>query len=377
MKILLITQLFPYKKGGKETSGAIREFAEEWSKMGHKVKVIRPHFSYEREPFPANPSFQISDNINVDFIKPIRIPLLKYTWYSKKKIQRLISFKPDVIICHLYNSYFTFHWLAEKLNAPLIIGIHMSDIRISKNKFHRWHQNKIFAKASAFACRSFSYERLFQKQFPGFKEKTFVALSGIPDKYIGLKKIKGKRNKLNIITVSSLIKRKQIDKILLALSTIPKNIDWGYKIIGSGTEKQNLETIITNLKLTEKVQMCGQYSRDKVIEELLKSDVFVLPSYNETLGLVYLEAMACGCVTIGSKNEGIDGIIVDGENGFLCDPFDEESITQKIKNVIYLNKQERDRIIHNAKASIDSFSIKNKAQEYIDNINIYINRISK
>ena len=52
MNILLITQLFPFNKEDKNTSSAIREFAEEWAKMGHKVKVIRPHFSYEKEPFP-------------------------------------------------------------------------------------------------------------------------------------------------------------------------------------------------------------------------------------------------------------------------------------------------------------------------------------
>jgi L-malate glycosyltransferase len=373
MKILLITQLFPYKKGDKDTSGAIREFAEEWSKMGHEIKVIRPHFSYEREPYPATPNFQISNNIEVDFIKPIRLPLLKYTWYSKKKIQRLISFKPDVIICHLYNSYFTFHWLAEMLNAPLIIGIHMSDIRISKNIFHRWHQNKIFSKATAFACRSFSYERLFQKQFPKFKEKTFIALSGIPSEYIGLKRKKKNNGKTKIISVSSLIKRKQIDKVLLALSCFSKNFDWEYKIIGSGPEQKNLKTLITKLNLTENVKMCGHYSRNRVIEELCQSDIFILPSYNETLGLVYLEAMACGCITIGSENEGIDGIIIDRENGFLCDPFNDQSILEKFILASTLDQSKKAKILKNARKTVSSYTMEKKAEEYIKNITRFVN----
>ncbi|MDY4104991.1 MAG: glycosyltransferase, partial [Oscillospiraceae bacterium] len=37
-------------------------------------------------------------------------------------------------------------------------------------------------------------------------------------------------------------------------------------------------------------------------------------------GLTYLEAMACGCYTIGSRGEGIDGVLVDGENGVLVTP---------------------------------------------------------
>ena len=50
-----------------------------------------------------------------------------------------------------------------------------------------------------------------------------------------------------------------------------------------------------------------------------QSDVFVLPSVNETFGMVYLEAMSQGCIPIGTSGEGIDGIIENGKNGYLCD----------------------------------------------------------
>lgn len=369
MKILIVTQLFPYNKEDKNTSGAIREFAEEWGKMGHNVKVLRPHFSYEKEPFPYPSNLKISNNIDVDFIRPKRIPLLKYSWFSRKKTLKLITFSPDVVICHLYNAYFSFSWLAEKFKVPLIIGIHMSDIRISKNIFHRWHQKQIFKKANAFACRSYSYERLFHLQFPEFKEKTFVAISGIPDKYLNLKTKSTEIKEIRIITVSSLIKRKQIDKVLKALASIHFEIDWEYKIIGSGVEIQKLQKLTYDLGITEKVNFCGQYPRDKVIDELLKSDIFVLPSYNETLGLVYLEALACGCITIGSKNEGIDGIIVNGKNGFLCDSLKQESINMVIEKAIYMDKDTKDKILQNAKKTISLFSLKNKAKEYLNRIN--------
>ena len=75
MNILFITQLFPYYKNDKNTSGALREFIEEWGNMGHNIKVIRPHFSYEKEDFPNQPEFRIGENIEVNFIKPFRIPL--------------------------------------------------------------------------------------------------------------------------------------------------------------------------------------------------------------------------------------------------------------------------------------------------------------
>lgn len=372
MKILLITQLFPFKKGIKETSGAIREFAEEWGKMGHLVKVLRPHFSYEKEPFPDNPNFHISNNIEVNFIKPFRIPLLKLIWYSRKKTEQFISFKPDIIICHLYNSYFTFHWLAEKLNIPLIIGIHISDIKISNNKFHRWHQNLIFKKSSAFACRSYSVNKLFQKQFPKFKRKTFIALSGIPEEFLNNRVKKKNNKKIRIISISSLIKRKQIDKVLLALFNLPENIDWEYIIIGSGPKQQNLKSLIKKLNLTDNVKMFAHKPRKNIIKELDQSDIFILPSYHETLGLVYLEAMARGCITIGSINSGVDGIIIDKENGFLCDPYNNQSIRDKLIMALSLDNNEKVKIINNAKETVSSFTIKKKSEEYIKNISKFL-----
>ena len=49
-------------------------------------------------------------------------------------------------------------------------------------------------------------------------------------------------------------------------------------------------------------------------------------SSNEVFKLVYLEAMAQGCIVIASKGGGFDGINVDGQNGFLCEPGDSEQL---------------------------------------------------
>ena len=52
MKILFISQLFPYKKDELHTTGALREFIEEWAGLGNVVKVIRIHYGHEKEKFP-------------------------------------------------------------------------------------------------------------------------------------------------------------------------------------------------------------------------------------------------------------------------------------------------------------------------------------
>ena len=193
MQILFITQLFPYKKGNQNTSSALREFIEEWDQNGNTIKVIRPHFNYEKEPFPPEKKFKIGHQIDVEFIKPIRIPLVKISFYPNKKILKNLDFKPDIIITHLYNSYFLFHKLSKILNVPLVIGIHMADVRISKNPFHRKHQKSVFKKASGFACRSFSIKSKFSERFPEFNNKAFLVPSGIPKNFIRSERDKNQR----------------------------------------------------------------------------------------------------------------------------------------------------------------------------------------
>ena len=56
---------------------------------------------------------------------------------------------------------------------------------------------------------------------------------------------------------------------------------------------------------------------EQVLAEMRKADIFVLPSINETFGMVYLEAMASGCITVCTENDGIAGIIENNENGFF------------------------------------------------------------
>ena len=97
-----------------------------------------------------------------------------------------------------------------------------------------------------------------------------------------------------------------------------------------------------------RVRFLGKVSRERVSEELTKTDIFVMVSESEAFGLVYLEAMGAGCLTIASKDEGMDGVIVDGKNGFLCKAGDDEELSLVLKRIIKMNSEERKKISDNA-----------------------------
>ena len=83
-----------------------------------------------------------------------------------------------------------------------------------------------------------------------------------------------------------------------------------------------------------------------------KSDIFIMPSYNETFGLVYLEAMSQGLPIIYTKREGIDGYFKEETVGYSVNPKDINDIAGKIEMIIH----NYNRISKNCYNLVDNFS---------------------
>jgi glycosyltransferase involved in cell wall biosynthesis len=96
-------------------------------------------------------------------------------------------------------------------------------------------------------------------------------------------------------------------------------------------------------------------------------DVFVLPSVGETFGMVYLEAMSQGCITVCTKDDGIDGIIKDGENGFLTLP-NSQDIKNTLDRINSLSQNERKVLIHNGFDTIKTLTPEICANNYLQQI---------
>lgn len=89
-------------------------------------------------------------------------------------------------------------------------------------------------------------------------------------------------------------------------------------------------------------------------------------SRNETFGLVYLEEMARGCITIASRDEGFDGIIEDGKNGFLCKAGDVKELTTIMSKIKAMSPAERRRISENAMATAKELTDEKVAKRYLE-----------
>lgn len=375
MNILFITQLYPLSQDS-ENSFALHYFVKEWNKK-HHVQVIRPHLPMETEALPKSRKIML-DGVSVDIVKPIWIPVLKIALINRKKILSLIKTKPDVIVCHLYNSYLTFNFLKNVFHVPFVVGIHNSDVKIARHLFYRIRIKNALAKADKIVYRSYSVKDNFENRIPANNINKFVALSGIPAELIEkAKELQNteftKSKNLKIISVCSLIPLKQIDKVIIALNEINHDfVNWEYTIIGDGPEKQKLADLTKEFKLENKIKFLGRIPRNEVFNQLGNNNVFIQPSFNETFGLVYLEAMANGCIAIGSKGWGIDGVVVDGQNGFLCDPFNQQEINETLKRVLSMNENELDSIRRKSLETVANYSDEQMARKYFEEISIMI-----
>ena len=134
------------------------------------------------------------------------------------------------------------------------------------------------------------------------------------------------------------------------------------------------ETFLTALKkidtlnLKSNVMFHGQLKRKKVFDLMQKSMCFIMISDNETFGMVYLEAMLNGCITIASRNGGIDGIIKDNVNGFLCEQGNANELARILKNIDSLDLE---KVLSIRKKGIETsikFSDSNVAEKYLNDV---------
>ena len=91
-------------------------------------------------------------------------------------------------------------------------------------------------------------------------------------------------------------------------------------------------------------------------------------SKNEAFGLVYLEAMAAGCITIASRNEGFDGVIKDGVNGFLCEAGNIKELSEIINKINALSIEEKKEISINAMNTARSLTNRKAAKKYLSSL---------
>lgn len=197
-------------------------------------------------------------------------------------------------------------------------------------------------------------EKLYLKTVDGFIFNSFateLAISGIIGKksnsiiaYPGKDRLqlntveecihlKCQNKKLRIIFIGNLLYNKGLHVLLHALSEIDPAL-WELSIVGNLrvdlAYTRKILKMIVQLKLDANIKLCGLLDVDHLKEELQSQHVLIVPSYYESYGIVYTEAMGAGIPIIASKTGGVPEIVNDAGNGFLITPGDVEMLRECI-----------------------------------------------
>ncbi len=372
-KILLLSNVYPAPDLPKGYTPVVHYFAREWIKIGYQVKVINYDINFPSFYYKLSRSINsvISSHLGcevkmsavgdldytMDLVDISRIAITKFVPHSlcsKRELQKAYeksllclqkeNFQPDVIIGHWANPCLQIMaMMKSELKIKTCLITHGAD----ELDVYGSRANKLLESIDVVGCRSEYIRKKFNEKY-GDAVPTFTCYSGIPEKYVDTSIKKDFSEIRNFIYVGTLISRKFPSSIIPALAKSYKDEYFSLYYVGVGDEIKKIKDVANEFDVSEKVFLHGRLQRDKVVEMLDKSDVFIMISKNEAFGLVYLEAMARGCITIASRKEGFDGIIQDGVNGFLCEAGNSEELLFIIDKIRAMDKEQLQTISNNA-----------------------------
>ena len=149
----------------------------------------------------------------------------------------------------------------------------------------------------------------------------------IPTDSSNLRAELGLTDKSVIISVGRLVHRKGQDKLISALPEIKTSVPNVHLVlVGVGPHQEYLEKLALKLNVSDCVTFIGRINYAELPKYICLGDIFAMPSRSrffglevEGLGIVYLEASACGLPVVGGKSGGAPDAVLVGETGMVVD----------------------------------------------------------
>ncbi|MDP2633073.1 MAG: glycosyltransferase family 4 protein [Candidatus Curtissbacteria bacterium] len=366
MRILYL-QTFPFWGSGSGTYA--RHLASEIGKR-HKVAILAP----DTRPIERAKLYTIKMPFFVSFTGHPEWPDSKlYTQLTNKEISQIHEtffnatvnavedFKPDVIhVHHAFPLTWTASFIRDTYKINFVTTIHGSELpTLEKDKRYRGFTYDAMFRTKRIVPNSGWTREWFLRIFKGyFHEKCRTIPGGVNiDKFVhtenGAKKVDRELNlhgKPVVVFAGKLTKYKGVEYLIAAARKIHGEVI----ILGDGPERERLEQKAKDMKLVN-VHFVGHLGAGiaKLVPYYSRADVFVAPSvWDEPLGLVILEAMACQTPVVVTRKGGIPLAVKDGFNGFFVRPRNSSEIVEKVNRLLD-NPSLRLKMGQNARKSVE------------------------
>jgi len=363
MKIALLTSSFP-RYAGDYQGNFVWHLARRQVRQGHEVHIICPHI-------PGAPFHETMDGIDVHrfpYFYPYRLQRLasETGMYSAMSQSLLAFFQIPLfmmgefwcthkIVRRYKIDLVHSHWLVPSglvgavfqylTGIPHITSVHGSDLHLLKKNILLCRLCRFITRNSTVITANSNYmKRQLFTVSPGYKKNIPVIPMGmdpIPPCPAPVKEHNKDPGAGHLIlNAGRLIDLKGTSFLIGAMPAVLAKVpDARLLVAGAGPNRDALIQQSCTLGVQDHVEFPGMVPPAELRSYYSSADVFVLPSINhdgmtEGLGVVLLEAMACGCPVIGSNVGGIPDIIEDGKNGFLVPERDSTVLGEKIVTLL-------------------------------------------
>lgn len=340
MNILVICHYGMYQN---LQSSFVHAQAKAYAALGHRVRalVTVPVGKTDRSGRRFSPRVTVR---KIDGVEVADLRTLSLSNYGKKGANAALAksaagrslaklfadFRPDVIHAHTLGADSDLGvYLKTKLGCPLVVTTHGSDTAIPYMQGQTdWLQARcagadhIVAVSSALAGKV---------KACGADTPVSVILNGFSVENLVAKSWEDKKP-MSLLQVGNLLAQKHVDTTVRAFRRILAAYPAAtLTVVGQGPEEDSLRALCSELGVSDAVRFTGQLPNAAVLREMAEARIFCMPSVREGFGIVYLESMASGCLTVGTEGEGIADLIRSGENGFLVPPEDPDAIVRVVQ----------------------------------------------
>lgn len=267
--------------------------------------------------------------------------------YKQKKIYNefetiIREIRPDILHAHfLFSSGFSCLRAKQKFGLKYIVAVRNTDV----NAFFRycfWLRKlgiEIMEESSAIIFLNEPYRRyVIDKYVPqrlkkAIDEKSIVIPNGIDQFWLNNSKQhqhpEGKT--IRIVYAGGIDRNKNcVATVKACEQLIQKGYEIKYTLIGKIIDK----TCFDKISGRSFIEYIPHMNKEELAKLYKEQDIFVMPSINETFGLVYAEAMSQGLPVIYSRGQGFDKQFEEGQVGYSVDSCNPEEIADKIEAVL-------------------------------------------
>lgn len=340
MKIGLVLPYDVFRDGGVREH--VMAQASELRKRGHSVKILTPRpFSYKSKA-PLGIVF-VGNSTRVR--TPIKTTLELGASLKRDHVEEILDQEQfDLIHIHEPEVPILGAQIVAVAKCPIVATFHA----LFPDTLAGWTIEAIRTQYSKTIYDYITEITSVTEDAAAFvKERTDRPVTIIPNgidlsKYSSDKtNIKSDKKRKNILYIGRLEKRKGVKYLLKAYERLAANHqDVELLIAGNGEEREKLEDMV-RFRDIPRVKFLGFISEKRKINLLSNCDLFCSPAiYGESFGIVLLEAMALGAVTVAGDNPGYSSVLTGEGSSSLVDPKDTPRMAHRLETMLY-NQEER------------------------------------